>query len=102
MHFTENITNEIGTTTYASHEQLGSNCYDYRTDIFSLGIILYELFTNFKTQIERHKEIGKIRDGIYDNINLNIRDLCKKILSDNPVERPSLYEIKLFFNKINF
>ena len=98
----ENITNEIGTTTYASPEQLGSNSYDYRTDIFSLGIILYELFTNFNTQIERYKEIGKIREGCYENINPYIVDLCKQILSNNPVERPSLYEIKLIFNKINF
>ena len=39
------VGNFLGTAEYASPEQISTNEIDYRSDIYSLGVILYELLT---------------------------------------------------------
>lgn len=51
----------LGTLTYASPEQIQGSLYCDKADIYSLGIILFELFNVFETGMERAKQIGLVR-----------------------------------------
>ena len=51
---------EIGTPLYFAPE-LQSSKYDKKVDVYSLGIILFELVSKFDTQHERYKKITSLR-----------------------------------------
>ena len=42
------LTSHVGSKRYMSPEIKDSSIYDYKTDIWSLGIIFYELFENIR------------------------------------------------------
>lgn len=46
---------------YCAPEQESSNNYDIKADIYSLGIILYEILNNFKTKHSKIKEILNLK-----------------------------------------
>ena len=46
-------TAQVGTQLYMSKEQLLGKPYNYKVDIYSLGLILFELLVPFNTQMER-------------------------------------------------
>lgn len=50
----------VGTEWYKAPE-IDTCKYDHKVDIYSLGIILYELITPFSTDSERFHEIEKLR-----------------------------------------
>lgn len=49
----ENYTSNIGTPLYVSPEQEKSSNYDQKTDVYSLGVIFFEMLNNFSTEHER-------------------------------------------------
>ena len=48
------LTGELGLLYIA---QLNGEEYDFRTDIYSLGIIMFELISDFGTEMEKNIEI---------------------------------------------
>lgn len=54
-------TKEVGTTLYMSPEQSEGRMYDYKVDIYSLGIILFELLVPFSTAMERIKTLTDLK-----------------------------------------
>lgn len=54
-------TKEVGTTLYMSPEQSDGRMYDYKVDIYSLGIILFELLVPFSTAMERIKTLTDLK-----------------------------------------
>lgn len=56
------LTKGIGTSTYASPEQLNSATYNEKADIYSLGIIFFELFCPFRTQMERARILASLKE----------------------------------------
>ena len=57
------LTTGIGTKSYSSPEQLAGNCYTAKTDIFSCGLILFELFYQCKTMSEKAHVFRDLRNG---------------------------------------
>ena len=95
---------QIGTLLYMSPEVLTGKKYSYSCDIWSLGIILYELcllkhplsHINKKQILQLLIEEGDF-ETIYKNNKINYSEktfnLIKKILVKNPEERPTINEI---------
>lgn len=57
-------TARVGTHLYMSPEQMAGQVYDYKVDIYSLGIIFYELLVPFSTEMERIVALRDLRQSI--------------------------------------
>ncbi|XP_072013883.1 eukaryotic translation initiation factor 2-alpha kinase 1-like [Amphiura filiformis] len=108
--FTSNCsihTSGVGTATYASPEQLnGSGDYDSKSDMYSAGIILFELFHPFSTGMERARCMGDLRHGrivteVMKRWPLQ-SEMMGELVSVNGEDRPSADEVlqsELFVSK---
>uniref|UniRef100_A0A7M4EEC2 Eukaryotic translation initiation factor 2-alpha kinase 1 n=1 Tax=Crocodylus porosus TaxID=8502 RepID=A0A7M4EEC2_CROPO len=56
-------TSGVGTCLYASPEQLQGSHYDFKSDMYSLGVILLELFQPFGTEMERIEVLTELRNA---------------------------------------
>jgi serine/threonine protein kinase len=90
---------DVGTSLYASPEQcsLGTHKTTDRSDIYSLGIILFELYWITKSAEERTVLISKLRAG---SLPRKMFRLYPKeaatilwLVSDSPEDRPSAAEL---------
>ncbi|KAK3581137.1 hypothetical protein CHS0354_033931 [Potamilus streckersoni] len=90
-------TSGVGTYLYASPEQLKSAYYDQKSDIFSLGIILYEMFNLFRTEMERVKTLKELREGKISETVLTYwqpqAETILKMTNKLHKERPSASEV---------
>lgn len=57
------LTNRIGTAMYASPEQMKNTSYTKKTDYYSLGLVLLEVFYPMMTEMERVKSLECVRRG---------------------------------------
>ena len=96
----ENIKGKIGTPHWMAPEILLGGKYEYHSDIFSYGMILWEILTGdipynnidpkkIENLITNEKNIVKVPD--YGNLIL--RKLCKKCINYDPQKRPNINEI---------
>ena len=86
----------LGTAEYASPEQISTNEIDFRSDIYSLGIILYELLTGtvpyegstpFAVMAKKLSEpVPSIRN-IRPDLSPAIETIITKALARNPEDR---------------
>lgn len=60
-------TKGVGTQLYMSPEQLEKKRYNLKVDIYSLGVILFELLVPFKTEMERRETLMNLRERKYPN-----------------------------------
>lgn len=98
-------TSNIGTPFYISPEQEKSTIYDSKTDIYSLGIILFELISFFKTRHERGERIKALREEgkIESQVTQQFPEFSKLVLNmtdKNPDKRPSAKETLAMLEKI--
>jgi len=86
----EKHTEEVGTELYMSPEQLAKKPYNNKVDIYSLGLILYELLVPFSTQMERIHTLTKLRQLEFPAKFKETPEysLVKTMLDHDPSERP--------------
>ena len=86
----------LGTAEYASPEQISTNDIDYRSDIYSLGVILYELLTGsvpFTGPNAFAVMAAKLNDGVPSvrnsrpDLSPAIDAVVTKALARNPADR---------------
>lgn len=94
---TRSHTAGVGSPLYCSPEQIKGDRYDSKVDIFSLGIILYEMFHIFSTQMERVGHITQLREGRINNetqeLYPQLAELALSLVQANPDHRPPASEI---------
>nr|XP_012137915.1 PREDICTED: eukaryotic translation initiation factor 2-alpha kinase isoform X1 [Megachile rotundata]XP_012137916.1 PREDICTED: eukaryotic translation initiation factor 2-alpha kinase isoform X1 [Megachile rotundata] len=99
----------VGTHLYMSPEQINGQGYNYKVDIYSLGIILFELLIPFVTEMERITTLINLRKSVFpENFNNDYpseHKLLNMMLDENPSKRPTTLGIKakppLFNNTAN-
>eukprot|EP01096_Ripella_sp_DP13-Kostka_P010755 TRINITY_DN4293_c0_g1_i1.p1 TRINITY_DN4293_c0_g1~~TRINITY_DN4293_c0_g1_i1.p1 ORF type:complete len:864 (+),score=316.19 TRINITY_DN4293_c0_g1_i1:318-2909(+) len=82
----------IGTPAYSSPEQLRKDEYDEKTDMYSLGIIMMELYYPFGTRMERARVLSNLREHhkLPDDFAYSLEgDLILQLTHSVPEKRPS-------------
>lgn len=86
---------EVGTGGYIAPEILNGEKYNAKADLYSLGVIILEIFGNFKTNMEKLLILRKIRDEkncTYLNNN-ELNKIISSLLCKDPNERGNLDNI---------
>lgn len=90
-------TGQVGTKLYMSPEQLSGNSYSHKVDIYSLGLILFELLYPFRTQMERVRTLTEVRalsfPEVFSKNNMQELSMVRSMLSWSPSERPEAADI---------
>lgn len=89
----------IGTKYYMSPEQETKSKYDEKTDMYSLGITLFEMFYPFKTKMFRDDVLKTIKEKHVFPADFskyaprNIINIIEKLTNTDSAKRPSSYEL---------
>lgn len=88
---------ESGTMTYAAPEQIDGQTAQCASDMFSVGLIMYELLQPFSTEMERVVNLSAVRKGKMPGSFVRRfpyhSSLIQRLVRLDPAERPSAREV---------
>ena len=99
-------TRGIGTLSYASPEQVNQKSYDAATDIYSIGLMIMELFCTFGTAMERAAAFRDARSASpqlpssMEDRFPEIAEYVRRMLSREPLARPSSADILAYIREL--
>jgi len=89
--------NEYGTYNYLSPETIENKEYSIYSDIYSLGIILFELLSTFDTYMEKQDKINKLKNDTIDEEFSSLYpkelELIKQLTNKDKLKRLSCVSI---------
>uniref|UniRef100_A0A7E4W6N2 Protein kinase domain-containing protein n=1 Tax=Panagrellus redivivus TaxID=6233 RepID=A0A7E4W6N2_PANRE len=91
-----NLSSSVGTFLYSAPE-LSSNHYDRKVDIYSAGIVVYDLVNKVKTRNDRRVMLNELRDSeapsaeFYEKFP-RLAPMIKSMLR-SAKERPTIFEL---------
>ncbi|EEC19627.1 phosphoenolpyruvate carboxylase kinase, putative [Ixodes scapularis] len=92
------LTDQVGTQLYMSPEQIDGLKYNQSVDVFSLGLIFFELLWPFSTQMERIQDLMNAKRLKFpDKFRKTYPSECKlieQLLSHSSDKRPSARDIR--------
>jgi len=86
----------VGTWAYASPEQISGAPIDHRSDLYSLGVILYAMLTGRRPFVARdmagylaqHRDVEPRPPAeLFPNVPAHLNDICLRLLRKAPRER---------------
>ncbi len=95
----ENAKTMVGTPYYLSPEIIENQPYNFKSDIWSLGVLLYEMcslkppFNAESLQFLALKIVRGFYNDIPEQYSSDLKLLIQRMLKVNPRERPSVHEI---------
>lgn len=88
--YENNLSQNVGTYLYIAPEVRNSTVYDKNADIYSLGMILFEMYHKMGSGMERIKTMTNLRNQEFSDLKniptqfRNIRRLIKSLLNHDP------------------
>ena len=100
-----NLTPELGTLYYQAPEVKNCSRYNEKVDLYSLGIILFEMYCRMDTQMERNETLKMLRNerSLTNAVNKIpeqhkfVRKVVSRLLRHHPCLRRNLQYVKTWF-----
>ncbi|KAJ8034670.1 Eukaryotic translation initiation factor 2-alpha kinase 1 [Holothuria leucospilota] len=94
----DELSSDVGTALYMAPEVKDGNDYDTKADMFSLGILLCELFSPFTTECERCMTILQLRETQCVTLEFRERwpdmaDLIEQLIREDTTQRPNASQL---------
>ena len=91
-----NLSDYCGTHDYMSPELYNREPYDHKSDIFSMGLTLYEMIFPKSDEEELKRDFANLRNGVQPSsfIPQEFDDLFKQMVKVDPKMRPEASQIE--------